>query len=310
MIITLLTYLIPVIQIILPLYLTYRIWTTKFALKVTWLSYFSHAFLALLVLFIIGRWDMVGYSLRYGLYIPLLIALLASYLKVKDNPWYESDKMRWHWGQLLESVLLIAGLIWSLNGMTPSTSSVEMNYPLKGDSYYVVQGGSTPILNYHGAASTSQTYALDFNQLNRWGFRAAGMIPKNLRSYAVFGDTVYSPIDGTVVQVQDSLSDQKPPVMQPKQPGGNHIWIKQDTLYVVLAHLKHQSVMIEEGDQVIANQPVAKVGNTGNTTEPHLHMHAVRLNHSTTTFKDSLLAKGEPVPITFDNTFLVRNSIL
>ena len=62
------------------------------------------------------------------------------------------------------------------------------------------------------------------------------------------------------------------------------------------------SLEIKAGDRVFAGQRIAKVGNSGNTTEPHLHIHAVRKNTG-----DHLFT-GKGVPITFDGHFFVRNT--
>lgn len=53
---------------------------------------------------------------------------------------------------------------------------------------------------------------------------------------------------------------------------GNHVMIEhQDGNYTVYAHLYEDSITVKEGDSVIAGEVIAKVGNTGNSTGPHLH---------------------------------------
>jgi murein DD-endopeptidase MepM/ murein hydrolase activator NlpD len=65
----------------------------------------------------------------------------------------------------------------------------------------------------------------------------------------------------------------------------------------LLAHLAQGSVRVGLGQTVIAGQRLARVGNTGNTTEPHLHIHAVR---GRVTSPGQLAATGDPVPMLFD----------
>lgn len=308
MFITLVTYLIPAIQILLPLYLVYRSWTTEYAIQLTWFFNISHAVLAMLVLFFVFRWDLVGYSLRYWLYGGYLLALGISYVNVKELPFYEASKFTLKWGQLTEILLFVCGIIWAFAGFETGRKAVDVAYPLNGDSYYVVHGGSTAILNYHGIFAEQQKYAIDINQLNGWGLRAGGVLPEKLDSYAVFGDTVYSPVSGKVIQKRESLNDRTPPSSQSSKPAGNHIWIKRDSLYVVLAHLKHESIRVEEGEKVQVHQPLARVGNSGNTTEPHLHIHAVTFPGNEIPPEDSLLYGGQPIPLTFKGTFITRNS--
>lgn len=307
MFVTIFTFLLPVIQIGIPLYLVYRVWATDFKNKAGWLLWVAHALLAMAAMFVIFRWDIVGYQLRYWLYGGLSGALVASYLRVTDQPFYIEGKLHLSWSKIFEIVLFVAGLIWAINGFRPKTRAVDLQYPLQGRSYHVVQGGSTSIINYHGAFAASQKYAIDINRLNDWGFRAESFQPHKPSKYNIFGDTVYSPLSGTVIKVTDQLKDQDPPNRRPDQPAGNHIWIRHDSLYVLVAHLHHGSIMVKEGEKVRVHQPLAQVGNTGNTTEPHLHIQAdVFPNARPDT--ESLLSGGRAVPITFGGRFLIRNS--
>ena len=54
---------------------------------------------------------------------------------------------------------------------------------------------------------------------------------------------------------------------------GNVVVIELDNgLFVVLAHLRHGTVQVSEGDLVREGDPLALLGNSGNTTMPHLHL--------------------------------------
>jgi murein DD-endopeptidase MepM/ murein hydrolase activator NlpD len=64
------------------------------------------------------------------------------------------------------------------------------------------------------------------------------------------------------------------------------------------------SVLVRPGDRVQAGQPLACVGNSGNTTEPHLHIHAKRGDKP-----DSIL-DGEGMPMRFGGRWLIRNSVV
>lgn len=54
---------------------------------------------------------------------------------------------------------------------------------------------------------------------------------------------------------------------------GNHVIVEQDGVYAVHAHLRRGSVTVAVGDPVEVGHPVGEVGNSGNTSEPHLHFH-------------------------------------
>ncbi len=305
---TIIIYLVPVVQIVLPVYLLLRILKKNFSTQAAWLINIVHFSAAIVFLFVIGRWDVIGYELRYWLYGLLLLLAGISFVKVDGKPFFTKE-MKWGWGQMLELIFILIITVWAITGFFPEKEPIELSYPLKGDSYYVIQGGETPPVNYHGAFAEPQTYALDIGKINSWGFRAGGLYPERLEEYTVFGDRVYSPAQGTVVQTVDSLADQQPPESSPQTPVGNHIWIKRDSLFIVLAHLKQGSIQVEKGEEISAGQPVARVGNTGNTMEPHLHMHAVTFDSETSLAADSLLYGGKPVPVMINGRFLIRNDI-
>lgn len=169
----------------------------------------------------------------------------------------------------------------------------------------VGHGGSNPILNYHSEVRL-QTYALDISQVNALGARARGMLPRQLDRYEIYGDTLYSPISGTVVAAVDGLPDLTPPEMDRTHLAGNHVWVRAGNVYIVLAHLKNGSVRVRPGQTVSAGEPVGQVGNSGNTSEPHLHIHAVRIEGEVS--PDSLLNLGDPIPLLIEGRFLSRNS--
>jgi murein DD-endopeptidase MepM/ murein hydrolase activator NlpD len=73
---------------------------------------------------------------------------------------------------------------------------------------------------------------------------------------------------------------------------------------VLLAHLQKDSVNVSAGDTVTTATLLGKVGNTGNTSEPHLHLHAERDG------EPGEILDGTAVPITIDGRFLVRGSLI
>jgi len=307
MLMTVLFYAVAAVHILLPPHLAVRLWRLRVRTLGAWLVEAGFTTAALTALYLFGRWDIVGCGLQYWLVLPCLTGALASVAKVYDRPFTGEDgRVRWRWEPVLEGVFFVGVLGWGLMGYAPERPAVDVAPPLHGDGYYVAHGGGTPPINYHGAASPSQRYALDLTRLGEWGLRAYGVAPSHLSAYAVYGDSVHSPVAGTVVEAVDSLRDARWPEGQPA--AGNHVWLRRDSLYVLLAHLRQGSVRVEAGEQVAAGQPIARVGNTGNTTEPHLHMHAVRHDGALPTL-DSL-AGAPPVPMTVDGRFLTRNDML
>ena len=307
MLMTVLFYVFAAVHILLPPHLAVRLWRLHTRTLGAWLIEAGFTTAALTALYLFGRWDIVGYGLQYWLVLPCLIGALASGVRVVGRPLTGEDGgVRWRWEPVLEGLLFVGVLGWGLMGYAPERSTVDVAPPLRGEAYYVAHGGGTPPINYHGAASTSQRYALDITQLGEWGVRADGLTPERLPAYDIYGDTLHSPVTGTVVQAVDSLRDARWPEGQPA--AGNHVWLRRDGVYVLLAHLRRGSVRVETGERVTAGEPIARVGNTGNTTEPHLHMHAIR--HEAPLPALDSLSGAPPVPMTVDGRFLLRNDRL
>jgi hypothetical protein len=158
------------------------------------------------------------------------------------------------------------------------------------------QGGANPLLNHH-FSHRSQRHAADITAVNAAGFRASGLLPDDLKSYVIFDAVVVSPCDGVVVSAENDLPDLTPPNADPVNPVGNHLTIACDGIEIELAHLRKGGVTVGKGDAVAARQRVARVGNSGNTTEPHLHIHAVEPS------------SGEGVPMTFNGRAPIRSSM-
>lgn len=92
-----------------------------------------------------------------------------------------------------------------------------------------------------------------------------------------------------------------------KNPSGNHVAVRcadeGRDVDVLLAHMMEGSGSVTEDQKVDAGQRLGRVGNSGNTSESHLHIHAVRKGSGS-----ALEEKG--VPILFDGRFSVRNGLV
>lgn len=154
---------------------------------------------------------------------------------------------------------------------TPERNSVKMVLPFK-EEWTVIWGGDTKELNYH-VESVAQKNAFDIVITDSTGksYRTNGL--KN-EDYYAFGKELYAPCDGEVVLVVDGVKDNKPGDMNPVYVPGNSVIIKAGANeYVLMAHFKQHSIKVKEGQQVKAGDLVGACGNSGNSTEPHLHLH-------------------------------------
>ena len=103
-----------------------------------------------------------------------------------------------------------------------------------------------------------------------------------------------------VVSVEGGLPDMPIGQTGRKRLVGNHIVIEADPeRYVLLAHLKQGSVRVSEGETVRRGQPIAACGNSGNTSEPHLHLQVQ--NHA-----DFHAPDLRTFPILFRNVVRIR----
>jgi hypothetical protein len=252
-------------------------------------SLFVLALPLFLFLLLIGRWDLVSYTFRY------LVLFAFVFLGGYNSGW-----------ALPTLTVASTCFLWFLLSRRPRAGSVvELQFPLHRGTFCIVQGGATSWVNRHHV-STSQRFALDIVALNKIGARAKGIYPSRLEDYRVFGENVYSPCGGIITAAVDHLPDMPPAQWDTKNIAGNYIVIRLDEndICVGLAHLQQGSLSIKPGEQVKPGQFLARVGNSGNTTEPHLHIHAKRGGRH-----DSML-DGEGVPMRFGGRWFIRNSIV
>jgi hypothetical protein len=241
-----------------------------------------------LYMFFVGRWDSTSCRLRYV----FLLALVT---------------VTWLIGGWMPSGLIVLGTIalWCYLHRPPRERALECSFPLRAGTFCVVHGGDYQLLNHH-RKSRSQRYALDIVKLNFLGGRAAGIYPAHLEAYRIFNEVVYAPCAGSVTASVDDQPDLPPGQMDRNNIAGNHIVIRCAGIdvYIGIAHLRQGSVLVRTGEEVAAGQPLARVGNSGHTSEPHLHIHAKRGGAA-----DSML-DGEGVPIRFNGRWLIRSSIV
>jgi hypothetical protein len=246
----------------------------------------SAVFLGLLF---VARWELVGYAFPY--------LLLAAYLII-------AYLQRGPYAVALGCASVL--ILWNLLRWRNRKDVLDVAFPLKGGTFCVCHGGASWLLNYHGIFAKSQRYALDIVELSGAGTRARGLCPRSLKSYRVYGETVYSPCAGIVSAAKDGIPDQTPGAFNKQAPAGNHIWIRAagSELYILLAHLQPHSLTVKAGDEVTIGQSIVRVGNSGYTSEPHLHIHAQWLG------PNRAAPGGKPFQLTFGGKWLVRNSVL
>ena len=208
-------------------------------------------------------------------------------------------------------VALIAGMLIDLQmARLAPAGAVDLRFPLKGGRFAIVHGGGGAALNYHHSVP-AQAYATDVVALNHRGRRARGVRPEALDAYEIFDRAVIAPCDGIVSGTSDGAPDAPIGRVDPLRPAGNHVLlfcaVGRAGITLLLAHFRSGSVAVARGDRVRRGTLLGRVGNSGNSTEPHLHIHAVR---GSETDPGAVLATAHAVPLTFNGRFLTRNDLI
>jgi len=140
------------------------------------------------------------------------------------------------------------------------------------EEWFVFWGGTNNLVNYHYEYE-NQRYAYDFIQMKE--DQSFDGNAKNNEDYFAYGQNYLAPADGTVVKVENDIADNKPVgEMNPEDPLGNHVIIDHgNDEFSYLAHFKEGSIEVAEGDQVKSGDVLGQVGNSGNSSEPHIHFH-------------------------------------
>ena len=293
--------------IALPVIFSLWLGLSKQVSKLHWL------FLTILVgaycwsLWTLGLWFWFHVNLKWIVPVLFVGAVLASLRHLSGVPNLPPRKV----GALINlGILFLIGGLFTLQalavlgGSKNPAGSIDLAFPLEGGRFVVGHGGDSPLVNYHNAYK-SQAYALDILGLNSSGRRANGVFPENLEDYAIYGARIVSPCNGHVVETDDGHENQIPGIPnEPKFPAGNHVVISCHNVNIVLAHMQPGSLKVSEGDMVETGDLVGLVGNSGNTSEPHLHVHAEQGG------TDTPVLKGVGVPLTFERRFLIRNDIV
>lgn len=150
-------------------------------------------------------------------------------------------------------------------------NTAKMKLPFKGE-WSVTWGGDTKEQNYH-VESVAQKNAFDFLIYDDKGSTHKGTGESN-EDYYAFGKELYAPCDGEVVLVVDGVKDNVPGVLNPVYIPGNTVIIKTSTgEYAFFAHFKQHSIVVKQGQKVSTGALLGLCGNSGNSSEAHLHFH-------------------------------------
>ncbi|HHB2167176.1 peptidoglycan DD-metalloendopeptidase family protein [Bacillus cereus] len=179
----------------------------------------------------------------------------------------------------------IGGLAYPANVQSMSPKIV-VRFPLN-ERALVGWGGDRLEANYH-VIKPNERWAYDIL------IPPAEVKSSKLKDYGIYGAEVMAPASGTVVSINNNDHDLVPGSDNFQSMAGNHIYLRVDETgtFLILAHLKEGSIKVKEGQHVNEGEVLAQVGNSGSSSEPHLHIHHQRQDPSKVSM---FLAEGLPL---------------
>ena len=195
-------------------------------------------------------------------------------------------------------------------------TSIDLSYPFTGR--WMVQNSPANRVPSHGTARLATSYAIDFVPVDESGRTApitlaSIMRPEPPERFPGFGRPLLSPVAGTVIAAHDSdpdhpayrglpslgyaLTQQRRVAAGWPALAGNHALLDAGRVIVALCHLQQGSLEVQAGQQVQLGTRLARCGNSGNSTEPHVHVQAL---------STSEISRAHAVPVTFQGS-LPRN---
>jgi hypothetical protein len=169
-------------------------------------------------------------------------------------------------------------------GFDPAPDPPGLRLPFEG-YWRVSQGHSCS--NDHRVGGFGGDFAWDFAAVGPGGRASSSERAGNNEDSYGFGKPVLAPIDGRVVRVIGDVPDNEglnsyprrsllDSLQRPDWIFGNFVVLDTGRgAFVLLAHLKQDSISVEPGRQVRAGDRLAECGNSGNSFDPHVHLQVM-----------------------------------
>jgi hypothetical protein len=261
-----------------------------------------------------GIWTFPPWWAPYAFGVLLFASLVGAFIRQRGCPPWPKGIMGW-----LSLAGFAAFAVYAANETRvavaaearPEGRVADLASPLGPGLYLVANGGSAPSVNAHAPlldqsvaehrAYWATGHGVDIVAINGWGLRADGIMPADPRRYVIFGRAVIAPCDGEVITAVDGLPDLEVPQADRSHLAGNHVILRCSSADILLGHFHKGSVLVRAGQRLAVGDAIAQVGNSGNTSEPHLHINAQGPGTADAPFS------GAPVPILINGRYLVRN---
>lgn len=201
---------------------------------------------------------------------------------------------------------------------------ISIGLPVKSGIWYILDGPS-PINSHRNCTQatksqydslqngyklgySNQRFAIDFNKIGEDGLTYKNKGNRN-SDFNCYQEDVIAVADGIVVGVKDSIPDMpNPPIIEkftkPSDYTGNVVLLDiGDGVIASYAHLLAYSIKVHVGDTLKKGDFIAKIGNSGNSTGPHLHFHLSKPDYSKIDKSDimGVFIVSEGIPYVFDD---------
>jgi hypothetical protein len=264
-----------------------------------------------------GIWVFPPWWVPYLLALLLVAAVVWGLIRAPQRSFLPSGAFGWLALVILAGIAGTAGLqsgAAMMASRTPEGSSIDLAWPLGPGIYLVANGGASASINAHAALMDlaqplhagfgGSGYGVDLIAVYGCGFRSSGIMPADPAGYLIFGTPVLAPCAGRVVLAEGGRPDMAVPQVDEGHPAGNFVLLRCGAHDILLAHFRQGSLRAAVGDDLATGQQIAEVGNSGESSEPHLHIHAQLPGTRDAPFG------GEPVPMRLEARFLVRGDLV
>ncbi|MBL4662432.1 MAG: M23 family metallopeptidase [Flavobacteriaceae bacterium] len=190
----------------------------------------------------------------------------------------------------------------------------SLQLPFKGE-WLTFWGGTDKRQNYH-VTNRPQQGAFDFIVVDKDGKSYQRSGTRN-EDYYAFGKPIYAVCDAVIYDVNMGVEDNRPSQINPIEAMGNYVILKTaNDEYIFYAHFQKESIKVKKGDTVKVGQYLGNCGNSGNSSEAHLHLHIqdgpnVIADVGVWCFFESILVNGtqeqDYSPLKGDRIFMLKN---
>ena len=304
------------LQIIWPLELLDKLFLRNYGTVIEYILLLVNVLLIFYFLFTFCYWEYTSIYLRYIYYIFIAIGIsLVIYRDIFTSglPFGRLIDLSDRINTIVSTVFFLIFDISIFLSKVKKRDCFNLSFPFRSGKFLIMDGGDGRIsyfTNYHYYGwknkqiknYNSLRFATDITKLNKYGTEGRKMLNLSNNDFNIFGEKVYSPIEGEVVKVVAGQGDNIPYRKLPNH-SGNQITIKNGNYYISLYHFKKESIVVELGQKLEVGDYLGQVGNSGYSTRPHLHIQVVYS-------EDDTYWLGKGIPIIFNNIYPIKNSLI